>query len=231
MAFTLDNVVPWGRSFEEYVSMFKLTPADLQKKILGCGDGPASFNSEMNQAGQPITSVDPIYQFSADEIEGRISATYKEVLGQLEKNRKDYVWDTITSPAEVGQVRMTAMQEFLADFAVGKAEGRYVQGALPVLPFEKQQFDMALCSHFLFLYSEQLSLEFHKAAIAAICRVAREVRIFPLVTLAGNRSEHLGAIENHLKRQGHRLAIETVPYEFQRGANEMLKIETAHLVD
>jgi len=101
MAFTLENVVPWGRSFEEYVSMFKLTSDDLQKKILGCGDGPASFNSRMNKAGQSITSIDPIYQFSANEIEGRISATYDEVLGQLGKNRKDYVWDAIKSPSEL----------------------------------------------------------------------------------------------------------------------------------
>jgi hypothetical protein len=45
VAFTLDKVVPWGRSFDEYVRMFDLTPADLGKRILGCGDGPASFGS------------------------------------------------------------------------------------------------------------------------------------------------------------------------------------------
>ena len=73
MSFTLENVVPWGRSFEEYVSMFKLTSFDLQRKILGCGDGPASFNSIMKKEGKPITSIDPIYQFATNEIEGRIS--------------------------------------------------------------------------------------------------------------------------------------------------------------
>jgi len=83
MSFTLENVVPWGRSYEEYVSMFKLTSLDLQKKILGCGDGPANFNSKMNKIGQPITSIDPVYQFSTNEIKGRISETYKEILEQL----------------------------------------------------------------------------------------------------------------------------------------------------
>ena len=47
MAFKLDQIVPWGRSFDEYVRMFGLTDLDLGKTILGCGDGPASFNATM----------------------------------------------------------------------------------------------------------------------------------------------------------------------------------------
>jgi hypothetical protein len=45
MVFTLDRVVPWGRSFDEYVAMFALSSEDLGRRILGCNDGPASFNS------------------------------------------------------------------------------------------------------------------------------------------------------------------------------------------
>jgi len=225
MAFTLEKVVPWGRSLEEYVSMFRLTPDDLQKKILGCGDGPASFNSEMNKTGRPVVSIDPVYQFSAEEIEERIHETYKDILGQLKKSREDYIWTIIKSPEELGQIRMAAMREFLADFTPGKADGRYVQGELPILPFEENQFELALCSHLLFLYSEQLSLDFHKQAIAELCRVAGEIRIFPLVTLAGNKSTYINDIENHFKDEGHTISIETVPYEFQRGGNEMMKIQ------
>jgi len=35
----LEDVVPWGRNFEEYQNMFLLSNQDLQSKILGCGDG------------------------------------------------------------------------------------------------------------------------------------------------------------------------------------------------
>lgn len=145
MSFTLENVVPWGRSFEEYVSMFKITSLDLQKNLLGCGDGPASFNSTMNKTGHSITSIDPIYQFSTGEIEGRISETYKEILEQLEQNQNDYIWSTIKSPTELGKIRMAAMTEFLSDFNSGKTEGRYIQGELPILPFGENQFDLAHC--------------------------------------------------------------------------------------
>ncbi|MEM6717567.1 MAG: SAM-dependent methyltransferase, partial [Cyanobacteria bacterium P01_C01_bin.147] len=47
MAITLDTIVPWGRSYAEYVAMFNLTEADLAGRILGCADGPAAFNAVM----------------------------------------------------------------------------------------------------------------------------------------------------------------------------------------
>jgi hypothetical protein len=225
MAFILKNVVPWGRSFEEYLSMFELTEGDLQKKILGCGDGPAGFNARMNNAGHPIISIDPIYSFAAREIEDRISETYKEIVDQLEINQADYRWDIFKSPEELGKIRMKAMQEFLDDFTLGTAEGRYIAGKLPELPFDEKQFDLALCSHLLFLYSDQLSLEFHKEAVSELCRVAQEIRIFPLVTLAGNRSPYISDMEIHCNKYGHQVAIKTVPYEFQRGGNEMMIIK------
>ena len=62
----LEQVVPWGRSLAEYRAMFTLSEEDLQKRILGCGDGPASFNAEMTASGKPtVTSVDPLYAFEA----------------------------------------------------------------------------------------------------------------------------------------------------------------------
>jgi hypothetical protein len=39
--FTLETVVPWGRSFDEYRRMFALSDDALQGRILGCADGPA----------------------------------------------------------------------------------------------------------------------------------------------------------------------------------------------
>ncbi len=58
MAFTLDKVVPWGRSLDEYRRMFALTDSDLEKRILGCADGPASFNAELTANGGSVVSCD-----------------------------------------------------------------------------------------------------------------------------------------------------------------------------
>jgi hypothetical protein len=59
MGFTLKKIVPWERSYDEYVAMFSLTEVDLERHILGCGDGPAGFNSELTKRGRHVISVDP----------------------------------------------------------------------------------------------------------------------------------------------------------------------------
>jgi hypothetical protein len=53
--------------------MFALTDQDLAGAILGCGNGPASFNAEAASLGRRVVSCDPIYTFSAGEIERRVS--------------------------------------------------------------------------------------------------------------------------------------------------------------
>jgi hypothetical protein len=224
MAFSLDEIVPWGRSFDEYAGMFGLTEVDLSGHILGCGDGPASFNAEATRRGHSVISCDPIYRFSAAQIERRVHETYDTIMEELRPNVDDYVWDTFGSPEGLGQTRMTAMRSFLADYERGKQEGRYVSARLPSLPFAEKAFDLALCSHLLFLYSDHLSLEFHRAAIAEMCRVAKEVRIFPLRDLGCNKSIHLEPIVSGLREAGHEARPVKVDYEFQKGANTFLSI-------
>lgn len=224
MAFKYEEAVPWGRSFNEYREMFRLTEADLQKKILGCADGPASFNAQMSRLGRTVVSCDPLYGLTVGQIEQRIAETYESVISQTKQNRRKFVWERIKSPEELGELRMNAMKEFLHDFEQGKREGRYLDASLPKLPLASGSFDLALCSHFLFLYSDSLSLEFHLEALSELCRVAREVRIFPLLTYDAERSFYVEPAIEHLRASGKTVSIESVPYEFQRGGNEMLRI-------
>lgn len=227
MAFTLDKIVPWGRSFDEYVAMFDLSRQDLALRILGCGDGPANFNCMLTRRGGYIVSVDPIYHFSAAEIGSRIDEVYEEVIKQTEKNKDEFVWDHISSVEELGRVRMNAMNDFLSDYTIGLKEGRYVEASLPSLPFEEEKFDLALCSHLLFLYSEQLSEDFHFQSIKELCRVSSETRIFPILELGAKQSRHLEKIINKLNKHNFVVSIEKVPYEFQKGGNKMMKIKTS----
>jgi hypothetical protein len=224
MAFSLDEIVPWGRSFDEYAGMFGLTEADLAGRILGCGDGPASFNAGAAQRGCRVVSCDPIYQFSAAQIERRIHETYDTIMEELRPNVDNYIWDTFVSPEGLGKARMTAMREFLADYERGKRGSRYVNASLPSLPFADKRFDLALCSHLLFLYSDHLSLEFHRGAIAEMCRIAKEVRIFPLLDLGCEESVHLKPIISKLRETGYEARLVKVDYEFQKGANTFLSI-------
>jgi hypothetical protein len=221
--FTLNQVVPWGRSFEEYLRMFALSDADRQLRILGCADGPASFNAEATRRGSVVISVDPLYRLDATAIRDQVTATYPKMLEQARQNRHQFVWDRMHSVEELGRIRMQAMQAFLDDYDLGKRQGRYLDGELPSIAFPDKSFDLAVCSHFLFLYTDKLSEAFHRSAIRELCRVAREVRIFPLLTMDGSSSPHVAKIVDDLN-DSCEVSLETVPYEFQRGGNQMMRV-------
>ncbi|RIK36876.1 MAG: SAM-dependent methyltransferase, partial [Chloroflexi bacterium] len=159
-----------------------------------------------------------------------IDETYDRVVDQLWPILDSYVWTEFADPAALGRHRRVTMQRFLADYEAGRSQGRYAAGELPVLDFADNQFDLALCSHLLFLYSEQLSYEFHLAAVTEMCRVARQVRIFPLLDLAVQPSCHLAPLQADLAAQGYQVAIVPVDYEFQRGGNRMMVV-SAKAVD
>ena len=114
------------------------------------------------------------------------------------------------------------MQRFLDDFSSGWGAGRYRAATLPSLPFEDRAFDLALCSHFLFTYSGQISRDLHVAAIKEMCRVAREARVFPVLESYGGTSPLLEPIISTLRQRGYAVQTRLVPYEFQRGGNRML---------
>lgn len=224
MAMKLDAVVPFGRSQDEYTQMFNLTPAELSQPILGVGDGPASFNAEATQKGAQIISIDPIYTFSGDEILQRFNAVADNIIDQVKATAEDYVWTYHQSPDHLRQNREQAIQKFLADYDLGRQGDRYQARELPNLNFADGAFSLALCSHFLFLYSAHYDFAFHQDSIREMLRVSHEVRIFPLLTLMLERSPYLDDIVSTLKTEGYSVEIIQVPYELQKGGNEMLSI-------
>lgn len=225
----LNEVVPWGQSLAEYRSMFQLSNADLKKRILGCGDGPASFNAEMTELGYSVISIDPIYQFSPEHIRQRIEATYEPVISQTRKNADRYCWKVFRNAHELGQARLAAMEIFLQDYASEQnyrnSSKRYLSQSLPCLSFSDNCFDLCVCSHFLFLYSDHLSLDFHLESIAELLRVASEVRIFPLLSLSCELSPYVEPVIQTFSNPGRfTVEIQSVDYEVQKGGNQLLKI-------
>ncbi|MBW4645724.1 MAG: SAM-dependent methyltransferase [Goleter apudmare HA4340-LM2] len=224
MAMVLDQVVPFGRSMDEYIKMFSLTDADLNKKIIGIGDGPASFNAEMTRQDKSVVSIDPLYQFSADEILQRFNAVVDTIINQVKATPQDWVWTYHQSPDDLQRNRVKVIEEFLGDYNHSKNSDRYITGELPQLSYQNQEFDLALCSHLLFLYSDHLDYEFHLKSIGEMLRIAKEIRIFPLLTLMLKPSQHLDEIVKYYTAKGYMVDITNVEYELQRGGNQMLKI-------
>jgi len=222
MTIRYEDVLPWGRNFDEYTRMFDLSADELKLDILGCGDGPASFNAECNLLGGNVVSVDPIYRFSGDDIRKRIEETYIDVLEQTEKNKDKFIWNHIPSIEDLGRIRMTAMETFLRSLEKGKKNSRVIAGSLPDLPFADHAFDLTVCSHFLFLYTDNLSFEFHEQAIREMIRVSGETRIFPILDANAKRSAYLPGVLDRFSQK--KVEIRKVNYEFQIGGNEVLII-------
>jgi hypothetical protein len=228
MTLQLDRVVPWGRSLADYRDMFALSDTDLQRSIIDCASGPSSFNAELTAQGGRVISCDPVYQFSREQIQQRIDETYPIIIKTLHRTRETFVWTTVKTPEELGQKRRAAMAQFLADFPLGLNAGRYRSEALPDLNYPDRHFELALSAHLLFTYSEQFDTRFHIAAILEMLRVAPEVRIFPLLENFTNAtSPHLAPVLQALNDRGYHTSIDPVPYEFQIGGNQMLRVITA----
>jgi hypothetical protein len=178
--------------------------------------------------GRQVVSCDPLYRFTPAKILARTEATRDTVVENARAARRaarhEFVWREIESPEQLGEKRMVVMQRFLADFPGGLTEGRYRAHTLPHLDFRDGAFDLALCSHFFFTYSGQLTLDFHATSIEEMCRVAGEARVFPLLHGYGGRSPHLQPVIGALSKRAYRVEIRGVPYEFQRGRDEMLAV-------
>src|SRR5690606_4711402 len=123
------------------------------KRIISFGDGPASFNKEMTKLNRDVVSIDPIYQFTRDELLLRFNETRDLVIEQTKSNMDNYNWTDIKSVQELEEIRMTAMMEFSHDYVLGKSQGRYICQELPNrINFDNLSFDLGLSSHFLIMY-------------------------------------------------------------------------------
>ncbi len=95
---------------------------------------------------------------------------------------------------------------------------RYVSAALPELPFVNRQFDLVLCSNLLFSYDDRMDLSSHLAALREM------LRVFPLLGYAGGRSTLVETVVTELRGRGVDVQLRPVPYAFQRGSHEGLRL-------
>jgi hypothetical protein len=222
-----DNVGDYlisARSFDEYRAMFALTSGDLSGSVLDCPGGASSFTAQANQAGASAIAADPVYAQPRDSLAVHVMAEVQRGASHTTAGAGRYVWDFHGDPGGHTRVRRASAEAFYRDLIAHPA--RYVAASLPGLPFPGGRFDLVLSSHFLFTYADRLDLEFHRAALRELHRVARrEVRVFPLLEQGGRPVPVL--LSGLLATLGIPHRIRRVDYEFQRGGNEMLVLDAA----
>jgi SAM-dependent methyltransferase len=215
-------VLVTSRSYDEYLAMFALQPGGLSGlRVLDCSAGASSFVTNARRAGCVAVAVDPAYALAKDALAQTAGADNSSGAGIAVANADRFTWSWYGGREQRDRMRARALAEFVLDVAV--AGGRYVAAALPQLPFRDLSFDLALCSHLLFTWADQLGRGWHLAALRELSRVAREVRVFPtLVQGRGDLVPFWPELMADLAATGIRAETRRVDYEFQVGGNQML---------
>lgn len=223
----LERIVFIGRTFEEYVAMFSLSVETMiGKKILDCPAGACSFTAVGNKTGLDVTACDIAYYHSEEDLKNKGLADIDHAMENMRNAKGNYSWDYFKDVDGLRKHRLSALEDCTNDMS--KSSQRYVAVTLPSLPFKDAEFDILLSAHFLFMYADRLNYLFHIKTLNELLRVTNEeVRIFPLVDLAGKRYKHLDKIIGYLADKGCTVEEVKVPYEFQANANSMLIIKKA----
>lgn len=218
----IGNLLLSARSLAEYRAMFDLTDEELlEGPVLDCPGGAASFGAEVRSLGGEVVSVDPLYAEPRDALVARAGRDLERGNRYTATHAGHFAWRFFSDPEEHAASRRASIGRFAEDFELDGE--RYIAAALPELPFPDGRFELSLCSHLLFSYSDRLDAEFHHRAIVELVRVARrEARVFPLLDTRGTRYERLQHLRAGLGEEGVETAVVRVAYEFQRGGDEML---------
>ncbi|MCB1827705.1 MAG: hypothetical protein KDH94_04690 [Coxiellaceae bacterium] len=221
MTTDAEFVPSWVYSMADYCQMFDLSESDLEFAILDYPAGISSFNAEMFQQGYKVHSGDPNYNMSLVELTSFSKTILDKNVEHLKAHeeilRDSTALDRIVSDWE--ESRTT----FLKDYEQGKFESRYQMMMLPRLPFDDQQFDIALCSDHLFHNHTAHKCQ-QEGVITELCRVAKEVRVFPLMNEQGDIAESLGQVMLECQQKGYAIEIKQVAFHQLKGGNAMLRI-------
>lgn len=213
-----------GRTFSEYQQMFDFDPATWSgQRILDCPAGPCSFVAEAHDHGIEAIGVDKLYDRSPAELSEICAADIETATAGFNGVEDLFVWEFYGDVSELRAYRERAASRFLSDYAHNG--DRYVHANLPATPFPDRAFDLVLSAHFLFLYDDRLSDEFHLEAVRELLRISGQLRVFPLHGFDAERSEFVGELVESLQSAGYTTDVRVVPFEFQRGANKMLVVE------
>jgi hypothetical protein len=214
----------FGRTLAEYLQFFSLDPEALYgRAVLDVAGGPSSFAAEASRRGIDAVAVDPMYNRTVTSLAAQVRQDYEKMFLQMRTKPRLFRFKSFSSFEAAESDRRAAAQRFLADFEGNLRHGRYVRGALPLLPFLDGAFDLVLCAHLLFVYSARFDFDWHLAACLELVRVsAGEVRIHPVCGADGKPYAEIKRLRAELSLQGVTSEIVPVRYEFFAGSNSML---------
>lgn len=218
------KMVLWGHYPHEYKEMFDLSEDDLHKKILEYGCGPTAVNAACHQAMMDVVSCDPLFTLDKAAFSEKASLIFDQMVERVKKNQASFDFSQYGGLDGLIAKRLKGMNAFFEDYETGLTEKRYVPLHDYTLPFASFSFDFALCSHYLFADLDDQDVDFHLQVIRELARVAKEVRIFPLIDRKGQPSPFLGPVLLGLQKANYGTEIREVSYHLQPMGNAMLRV-------
>jgi SAM-dependent methyltransferase len=216
------------RSFEEYVRMFDLQPADLEKGLLlDVAAGGSSFTAEANAKGYSAFAVDPRYGAGIQEWIGEASEEIETSTAKLIKLQDHFDWSYYGSVENHKSGREASLELFASHVKDDKCHDCYIDGKLPELPFPDDTFSLVLCSHFMFLYASQFGPDFHEEAILELMRICKpggQIRIYPLISLSWEPYAELEALMETIGTNGGRVELLASNLPFIPSSSQFMRI-------
>lgn len=218
------RAVLWGHHTKEYKEMFDLSDTELSLPLLEYGCGPSAFNSTIHDNNPSVVSMDPLFALSKRELFEKATAMFDERARVLRST------PLLLDVAAYGgleafiEYRRQGMALFFKDYDDGVIAKRYRADAIEALPFPDFSFNLALSSHYFFADGEGLSVEKALTMIKALARVAKEVRIFPLLNRPSVTSEQLGPVLLGLQQENYGVEVREVACSLYPAGNAMLRI-------
>lgn len=214
----------WGEQVDEYQQMFGLDDADFGLRLFEYGSGATAVNAQLHARFQSMVSCDPLFSLNPVNLVQEVSRLFKEATQNIMATRSQYDFSAYGSFEALIEKRRQGVEKLLLDYPLGQVEKRYLSFEQETLPFEDFTFDIALSSYYLFSGKEIQGADFHLNSIRELARVAKEVRIFPLIDREGRPSPLLGPVLLGLQQNNYGVEIREVKYLLQLGGHAMLRV-------
>jgi len=224
-----DCIAFYGRTYAEYEWFFNFQAEQIKgKRVLDCHARASSFTTEAVRMGIHAKALDPMYDRSGEALAQLGKADMEEVLKKTSARPELYNFDFMKNFEVVRKLRKEALDKFLRDYPSGCAQGRYIAGQLPILPFNDASFDLVLNNHHLFLYANHFSypkILDSCAEMARVCDLNRggQVRIYPILGHDARVYSHLQRLRIDLFREeGISAEVVEIPFQYLKGSNQMM---------
>jgi len=213
----------WVYSLADYRKIFALTEQDLQKEILDYPGGISSVNAELYALGQVIISADPAYQLSAKEMQDYAGQTLESAINYLRQHPQLLSAGNEAAMSTIIEGWRRSTEQFLADYEMGKKQGRYRALELPPQSGINETFELLLCTDFLF--NPQLnSLYSAQELMSDLCQFAEEIRIFPLPEQKTAVNSELGPLMLAFQQRNYGVEVRALTDSPRRDANAILRV-------